>query len=93
MRALLAAALIVLAAPAIAGPCIPHEQAIQRLAQQYGEHQVGIGLGASGRTVVELFVSESGTWTVLITQTNGISCISASGDNWSSQPVKIGNGT
>lgn len=75
------------------GPCLPHGQAVTKLGQQYGEHQVGIGIGSKGSSVIELFVAESGTWTILMTQTNGMSCITASGDNWSASPLRVGDAT
>jgi hypothetical protein len=97
--ALLATALV-LAATASAsadaeavGACLPHSEAVAKLNQRYDEHQVGIGLGSRGSSVVELFVAETGTWTILITHTNGMSCISASGDNWSSSPLRVGDAT
>jgi hypothetical protein len=62
--------------------CLPHKDAVVKLDRTYGERQIGFGLSQHGESVVELFVSESGTWTVLITRTDGLSCIAAAGDNW-----------
>ncbi len=72
------------------GPCIPHEDAVAKLKQHYGEQKVGLGLGPKGSAVFELFIAETGTWTLLETRTNGISCIAASGDNWMAKPLLIG---
>ena len=53
-----------------------------RLQRDHGETARGIGVGSSGELVTELFVSETGSWTVLVTRTNGTSCILASGHDW-----------
>lgn len=71
--------------------CLPHDDAVAKLKNTYGEEKIGLGLGQRGASIVELFVSESGTWTVLVTRTNGMSCVAASGDNWSSNPVLVGD--
>lgn len=66
--------------------CLPHEIAVQNLEKSYGEKPVGLGVAPQGRQVLELFVSETGTWTILMTQTNGMSCITASGTSWTDLP-------
>jgi hypothetical protein len=32
--------------------------------------------------IVELFTSEKGSWTLLLTLPTGVSCLIAAGDNW-----------
>ena len=71
--------------------CLPHEEAVDKLEKSHGEQKIGTGLGPRGASVVELFVSESGTWTVLVTRTNGMSCVAASGDNWTSESLLVGD--
>lgn len=73
------------------GACRPHEDAVANLEQVYGEKKIGLGLGPGGSAVFELFVAESGTWTLLVTRTNGRSCIAASGDNWITVPPLYGD--
>jgi hypothetical protein len=75
------------------GACMPHEDAVAKLKQSYGEQKIGLGLGSKGSAVFELFVAETGTWTLLVTRTNGISCIAASGDNWMASPLLAGDPT
>ena len=93
--ALLTAALMVTGAVATQAQgmsvCLPHADAVAKLKNSYGEEKIGLGLGQRGASIVELFVSETGTWTVLVTRTNGMSCVAASGDNWSSNPVLAGD--
>ena len=62
--------------------CLPHEEAISRLQEYHGETAKGLGLGNRGESVMELFTSKKGSWTILVTRTNGLSCIAASGENW-----------
>ncbi len=38
---------------------------------------------------MELFTSKSGSWTLLITRTNGLSCIAASGQDWTPVEGKL----
>ena len=77
----LVASLLVLAGTAQAR-CLPREEAIAQLQQYHGKTARGLGLGNRGRSVIELFTSKTGSWTILITRTNGLSCIAASGENW-----------
>jgi hypothetical protein len=52
---------------------------IDRLASAYGETRQSIGLGANNQ-VVEVFASaETGTWTITVTNPNGLTCLVASG--------------
>ncbi len=67
--------------------CLPHADAITELKESYNEVPRGLGVGQRGVVVVELFVSPEGTWTVLITGTNGMSCIGASGGAWRFMPA------
>lgn len=59
--------------------CAPREVVVKRLAKGYGETRQSIGLGKNN-AVVEVFASdESGTWTITVTNTQGITCLIASG--------------
>jgi hypothetical protein len=94
MKGLLSASLIAmfLALPSAwaQGKCLPHDQAKTNLKRHYGEEAVGVGLGTEGQTVFELFVADTGTWTILVTRTNGLSCVAASGNDWSKlAPVDV----
>ncbi len=88
LTASLVVSLLVLAGSTQA-QCLPHEEAIARLQRDYGETAKGLGLGNRGQSVMELFTSRTGSWTVLITRTNGLSCITASGENWTPTETEI----
>ncbi len=75
------AVLLLLTGPALARPanCAPRDAVIQRLATSYGETRQSMGLGANN-AVIEVFASDtSGSWTITVTGTNGITCLVASG--------------
>ena len=87
---------ILAAAPAAAqmrATCLPHETAVSKLEKGYGEHRVGLGIGPSGGAIYELYVAETGTWTILVTRTNGLTCIAASGDSWMTSQLLAGDPT
>lgn len=59
--------------------CAKRDQVIERLTVKYGETRQSIGL-APNTGVVEVYASgETGTWTIVITMPNGMTCLVASG--------------
>ena len=73
--------LLVGADPAAALRCGPRAEVLEMLSERYDETRRGIGI--SGPTqVLEVYASESGTWTVLVTDPQGRSCLVASGRSW-----------
>jgi hypothetical protein len=61
--------------------CASREKLVEVLSDQYKESPVGIGLAQSGQ-VLEVFASSSGSWSMVMTATDGKTCIIATGDNW-----------
>lgn len=61
--------------------CGPREELVKLLSDQYKESAVGIGLAQSGQ-VLEVFASSIGSWSMVMTTTDGKTCIVAAGDNW-----------
>ncbi len=88
-RSFLAAGLI-LTAPAVASAqfamCGERAQIIEQLKTKYKEARQAVGL-ISNNGAAELYVSEKGTWTMLVTLENGKSCIIAAGHSWDSAPT------
>jgi hypothetical protein len=61
--------------------CAEHDSITDKLGSKYNEQRSGMGLvGSSG--IVELFTAKSGTWTIVVTQVDGTSCIVAAGNSW-----------
>ncbi|MGI9414387.1 MAG: hypothetical protein ACR2PM_12000 [Hyphomicrobiales bacterium] len=67
--------------------CVAHDGAVKQLAKKYKEQVVGRGLAKGNKTMVELFVSKKGSWTLVATNTKGASCVVAAGENWFEVPV------
>ena len=68
--------------------CASHETMIKLLAKRYSEVPKAIGLVGKKR-VMEVYVSEKGTWTILVTNSGGQTCILAAGNNWEDVPDKF----
>lgn len=61
--------------------CGPHDVFAERLGTTYQEGRKGVGLTADGR-ILELYVSKSGTWSVLLVRTDGVACVATIGESW-----------
>ncbi|WP_230530286.1 hypothetical protein [Microvirga roseola] len=68
--------------------CAPRDEVIDALGQKYDEAPVGIGLMRPNQ-VLELLVSDTGSWTLLVTLPTGRSCIMGAGENWETMTVEI----
>ena len=88
-------ALLAATGPAVAqssGNCAMRSHVIERLAAAFGETRQSIGLGANNQ-VVEVFASlETGTWTITVTNPNGLTCLIASGQAYETLDEKVAAG-
>lgn len=83
------AAILALVAFLLAFPAQPQSTAAcgdrgyiaQRLDHSYSEKPVAMGLSADG-AVVEVFASNTGSFTIVVTRPNGLSCILLTGESW-----------
>ena len=66
--------------------CGERAKFIETLSRQYREMPSAFGI-AGQRNLMELFVSKSGTWTMLVTEPTGLSCIVAAGQSWEQFPA------
>ena len=89
--------LLFLAAPAIAEPtltegvaCGERGKLLARLGKDYSEQPVATGLAADGSRF-EILASEAGSFTVLLTRPNGLTCLVAEGQNWQSIQKAVGD--
>ncbi len=62
--------------------CAARDTVIEKLETGYGEVFAGGGLQSSTKIYEVWFSEEKGTWTILMTRSDGFSCIMASGTNW-----------
>ncbi len=54
---------------------------LKHLDKNHKEAPQSLGVTASGK-VVEVLVSDKGTWTIIVTAPNGVSCLVAAGESW-----------
>lgn len=76
-------------ASAATSQCAPSVAAKAQLAKRHHERVVSRGLADLGKGMIELLVSPNGSWTILGTNTEGLSCIVAAGDSWHDVPSKV----
>ena len=82
LAGLLALALATNCTPAAAQlRCGPRADLIELLAINYDEHQIGRGL-ENGGSILEIYTSDQGTWTMIRTYPNGVSCFVNDGAHW-----------
>jgi len=86
ITAFVAAFLLAAPAAALGPPCGPRQAVAERLKKDHGE--MSVSEGVLGReAVLEVFVSKTGSYSVVVTKTNGISCIIVVGENWERKPL------
>jgi hypothetical protein len=69
-------------------PCGDHDKIVHTLGQKFKETRRVMGV-VNSKAVMEIFMSAQGSWTMLITDTSGLSCIAASGEEWQDVPVAV----
>ncbi|ESY01950.1 MULTISPECIES: hypothetical protein [unclassified Mesorhizobium] len=68
-------------AQAKADQCAARTDLVKALGEKFHENQAARGL-VNPNVVLEIFVSDQGTWTILATDTHGQSCIITAGEGW-----------
>lgn len=67
-------------------PCGLHKDVVAALAGGFDERAEAMGVTSSG-DLLEIFASDEGeTWTLVLTRTDGMSCLVFSGQNWMTAP-------
>ncbi|NNE85183.1 MAG: hypothetical protein HKN28_14560 [Alphaproteobacteria bacterium] len=61
--------------------CEARKSLIEKFDKGYGESPIAVGLASTGN-LLEVLISADGTWTILITRPDGMTCIAAAGDHW-----------
>jgi hypothetical protein len=61
--------------------CAQRSLVISQLAKNFKEQQTALGVDSGGR-VIELFLSNKGSFTILVSYPNNQSCILATGQGW-----------
>ncbi|MCH9020119.1 MAG: hypothetical protein IIA73_07125 [Proteobacteria bacterium] len=71
-----------------AGPCDTRAEFLDHLSKTYEEAPVAMGVTSNGH-VLEVVASESGTWTIIVTAPNGITCGIVAGENWETMKIAL----
>lgn len=67
--------------------CAGTADVLAMFASEWGEYISGEGLSEAGLLQV-LSNPDTGTWTLIISTPSGISCMVASGENWTTYPAR-----
>lgn len=69
--------------------CGQRTEIVNQLAAKFGETRRSVGL-AEGRGVIEVYASEkTGSWTILLTNTEGTACLMAAGEAFQVEEAKV----
>jgi hypothetical protein len=68
------------------GQCGPRDQVVKVLSAKYHESQRALGL-INEKAMMEVYISSRGTWTMVVTNEAGISCVLAAGEAWDELPL------
>ncbi len=73
--------------------CAPRDEVVKQLGAQFSEAPVSRGMTGDGM-LLEVFASPQGTWTAVLSEPTGVSCLVSGGDGWQSvdHSVKAGTG-
>ncbi len=94
MKILLAVLVFLVAGPVQAQqkPCASRVAVLNHLATNFKETPVAMGLANNGG-LLEILASKDGTWTIILTMPNGLTCSVASGQSWEMITEIDGTGT
>ena len=71
-----------------AAPCGSHDAVAKTLTTKFKEARRVMGV-VNAKAVMEIFMSPQGSWTVVVTDTSGMACIIATGQDWQEVPVEL----
>jgi len=62
--------------------CGKRDDILQRLSGKFSEAPVAMGLSNTGGVIEVLSSAEGGTWTIILTEPGGLTCLLAAGEFW-----------
>ena len=96
LRSMLAALVVIgfsLPASAQQSVCGKRGDILKQLSIRYSEAPAAMGLSSTGGMLEVLTSPAGGSWTIVMTMPNGVSCLVAAGENWESvKPFVVGSG-
>lgn len=80
-------ALLLITSPALAqSVCGDRAKVVSGLAEKYQEVPAAFGI-IEEKNLLEVLVSGTGSWTILVTRPDGRTCIAAAGQSWEQVPA------
>lgn len=67
--------------------CAPRDQIVKVLNAKFQESQRALGL-INEKAMMEVYISQRGSWTMVVTNDQGVTCVLAAGEAWDEMPVK-----
>lgn len=77
----LASTLLIPTSASAQAVCGSRDSLLKQLHGSYKEAPISMALAANG-SVVEVTRSDAGTWTLLLTDPKGVTCLMAAGEHW-----------
>ncbi|RWM92277.1 MAG: hypothetical protein EOR84_19870 [Mesorhizobium sp.] len=71
--------------------CVEHGDLVAHLSEQFQERQFAFGL-IGDMAIMEVYVADSGSWTIIVTDVAGRSCIVAAGEHWENVVIPTDQG-
>ena len=68
--------------------CGAHNAIVEALTKSYAEKPAAMGLSANG-SMIEVFVSTRGSFTIVMTRPNGVSCLVTAGEGWENVNMRL----
>jgi hypothetical protein len=62
--------------------CGDRAQTAEHLQKAYGEVKIADGISGAGAGVMELYASDTGSWTLLVNTPGGLACLISVGSEW-----------
>lgn len=69
--------------------CGERSTVVASLEKTYSETPVSMGLASNGAVIEILASAKTGTFTIILTRPNGLSCVMAAGESWEDLPKRL----
>lgn len=66
--------------------CGPRAELLKQLSSLYREQPVALGIADTGTLLEVVAANDGATWTVIVTRSNGTSCVIMTGEGWQATP-------
>jgi phage/plasmid primase-like uncharacterized protein len=69
--------------------CGQRDKIVELLAEKYKETPIATGVSSNGSLIEVLSTHDGDTWTLIVTSSDGNSCLIASGQGWRAKPHEL----